>query len=101
FSVGSDIPILLPSLASFRVCFYHNITPPQFFTDPGDVPAQQACALGLFQMGLVRCSTEASWTVSSFNAKELIAAGFSQPVVSPILRNYATLLDAPLDAKLE
>lgn len=91
FSVGSNIPYLLEDMPTFRVCFYHNITPPQFFDPAFDIAAYQSCLKGHTQMGAVRRGSDFAWTVSEFNASELTQMGFPDAVVTPLWRNYENL----------
>ena len=91
FAVGSDIPYMLGGWKSFRICFYHNITPPDFFDRDHESDSYYACLKGYYQLPTVCRHSELGWTVSTFNATQMKNAGFRDVIVTPIYKDYEAL----------
>ncbi len=96
FSLGSDLGDLLATLPAKIVVDYHNITPPEFFTDADDFHPYQACLRGRIQLPGVAKSAKHCWADSEYNAAEIGAAGASSTTVLPIAREYDALRHLPI-----
>lgn len=101
YSVGSSLPDRLMRYKSFRVTYYHNITPPSFFLDPDELSAFIACLKGYQQMPVVNLVSDYVWAVSEYNAEDLQKHGFKQAKILPIIRDYEALARLPSDYKAE
>ena len=97
-SIGCSITPLLAKVSARIIVIYHNITPPQYFS-PNSL-SQWRCSEGIHQLHLLRLLNAATWTVSKYNATELVKFGFPQPDIFPIIRNYEKLLLQPPEASL-
>ncbi|MEO7431641.1 MAG: glycosyltransferase [Dokdonella sp.] len=103
FSVGWPPGLdILRRARGFRVVRYHNITPPEFFTE-FSVDHAAACADGRAEIpALARLGCELYMCDSAYNAGELVSAGAdadSTVVIAPFHR-IAQLLEAPVDMTL-
>ena len=101
YSTGSMIPCRLYGATSFRITNYHNITPPIYFSSPGEEQARAATRHGRNQIPMVKTCTDATWTESRYNANELESVGFPKSELFPILRDYQALSNQPVNAALE
>ena len=84
FSTGSWLPGRLLNNQAFKVTNYHNITPPVFFSSPGEEGAFESSRRGRSHIPMVRLSTDVSWTESKYNAQELAFYGYPEAKIFPI-----------------
>jgi glycosyltransferase involved in cell wall biosynthesis len=101
YSTGSMIPFNLYGDPSFKVTDYHNITPSNFFSIPGEEQALEVTRQGRSQIQMVKMVTDASWTHSNYSKKEIEEAGYPKADSFPILRNYGALAARAPNAELE
>lgn len=106
-SIGSRCNDVFRSLPCRRVILYHNITPPRFFERLNPSVAQ-ILADGLEQVKSLRGVADSVWADSAFNAGELLAMGYPEAKVFPLMIDenygkgmidvvsYPGLLDPPM-----
>ena len=91
-SMGHDAFPRLTALRCRKFLVYHNITPPEFFEDPGT----KAYAIkGYSQLSLFRDIVESTIAVSSFNARQLSSRGFGDITVIPLLKDFTAIRYSP------
>lgn len=83
-AIGSQVADFFKSQNAFLVVNYHNITPPEFFSnwEPGLV---HGSSWGLQQLRDLARVSQLAVAVSNFNKIELEKVGFKNTAVSPIL----------------
>jgi len=86
--LATDDPLALVS---------HNVTPPEFF-EVWDPPLVHGCAWGRNQLARLAARSSIGIGVSSFNEADLIAFGYRQTAVAPILLDTASF-DREADAR--
>ncbi len=83
-SIGSVANEVFRALPCRRVALYHNVTPPRFFERTNPATAR-VLAAGLRQVRELAGAADAAWAVSRFNADELLAMGWRDVRVFPLL----------------
>jgi len=93
-AIGSQVGDFVAARPERVAVWYHNITPPEYLR-PWEPRAAPGVAWGLRQ--LEDLATRAAFSIadSGFNARDLEAAGYSDPVVVPILLDSAHFTDTP------
>ena len=86
FSIGYPPEVLhwLQTLPDRKVLIYHNITPASYYTGISDVFFEETYA-GRRQLAQLLPVTAAGWGDSDFNRQELVAIGWRQTAVLPIV----------------
>lgn len=98
FSIGSPLSGYVRNLPDRKVMMYHNITPQDFFVGVSEhvyhlaKGGRKELASLVGCMGLCFCDSE-------FNRNELVALGFENVHVVPLLMDFS-LLDVPADTKI-
>lgn len=90
-STRSDILSLAPIGRCPIVVRYHNVTPPEYFDVGTESEPRFLTAMGRRQTPDWCAVATHAWADSAFNADELRRAGFAEPVVLPVMRDYAAL----------
>ena len=83
-SIGSPANEVFRSLPCRRVVLYHNVTPPRFYARTNPATAE-VLEEGLRQVRSLAGAAHANWAVSRFNADELLALGWKDVRVFPLL----------------
>ncbi|MBW8078984.1 MAG: group 1 glycosyl transferase, partial [Gallionella sp.] len=83
-SMGNDATERLLALPHDIAVVYHNVTPPEFFTDP---TAKFYSQLGRAQLQVLALRAKAALADSNFNRIEMLQAGFRRVAVLPPLPN--------------
>jgi L-malate glycosyltransferase len=83
-----------------KILIYHNITPPDYFTDY-DADLARACQLGRAALPQLR-DADLALGVSEFNRRELVAAGFdpARTGVLPVMLDLASWESTPRNERL-
>jgi len=97
FSIGGQLITFFGSLKCRKVLFYHNITPPDYYTAV-DPDAARRLREGYARLESLRESVDLAVAVSEFNKEGLVAAGYQNVEVVPPLVNFGSL-DAEPDQK--
>lgn len=85
-STGTDLNYRLDGFPGKKVIIYHNITPPECFTDPMNYKMWRICKEGLFQARMLTGVADYCLADSEFNRDDLRRLGFTCPIaVQPIL----------------
>jgi L-malate glycosyltransferase len=86
FSIGYPPEVLrwLQALPDRKVLIYHNITPASYFSGISDIFFEETYA-GRQQLAKLLPATVAGWGDSDFNRQELMAFGWQQTAVLPIV----------------
>jgi glycosyltransferase involved in cell wall biosynthesis len=92
-SIGHDLVDWVLGLPDRRILVYHNITPPEFF--PDDPYFHRMTTLGREQLQQYRPAMRGAICVSQFNADELVALGYDDVVVLPLLLDVERIRDLP------
>jgi glycosyltransferase involved in cell wall biosynthesis len=87
FSTGSKVNQFVLDHGKNVILIYHNITPAHYF-GPYNPKTAEACKLGRDFLPLLVPKVRLAVGVSKFNAKELAAAGYKDPVVSPLIIDF-------------
>lgn len=85
----------LNTLKCRKALLFHNITPPEFFDEGQEF--ERVSLLSRQQLAGLRHLVSASLTNSHYSARDLIALGFAEPEVLPLLFDPAGWLAAPHD----
>src|ERR1700726_69442 len=80
-SMGHNAFDRIAALRCRKFLVYHNITPPEFFTESD--PTHAYALKGYAQLSLFRDLVEAAIAVSPFNARQLGQRGFDRLTVIP------------------
>lgn len=91
FSTGSDSALHVLRSKSPSINRFHNITPIEYFLQKESLDYFKSTRMGMRQFDIVRKATSLSWADSAFNAKDLVAAGFKDILILPVLRHYSAL----------
>lgn len=81
------------------VLYYHNITPARYFVGN----AWGSCIKsikGRYQLRQLKAKTFFAWTASEYSREELIALGFKDTAVLPILVNFEEYRNIPIEQSL-
>ncbi len=102
FSIGYPPEVLqwLQTLPDRKVLIYHNITPASYFAEINDIFFEETYA-GRRQLAQLLPITAAGWGDSDFNRQELVATGWQQTAVLPIVFEPRLYQIAPDRATLE
>jgi glycosyltransferase involved in cell wall biosynthesis len=95
-SIGHELVERVLALPDRKVLIYHNITPPGFF--PDNAWARRHVELGREQLAHYRPAVVGALCDSAFNANELLALGYENVTVLPLLLATDRLREAPWDA---
>jgi len=93
-ALGSPMARWLIHQPRFLAVDYHNITPFEFF-EPWHQRLTEETAQGRLEMHQLAAHTGFSMADSTYNADDLLRAGYEQPAVVPILLDLADLEAAP------
>ncbi len=95
FSIGSLVTKKFLRLADRKVIIYHNITPYHFFLDFHRGLAKD-CFKGRLELKSLADKVDLALGDSEYNRSELVAAGFKQTGVLPLVMDFAKFDHAPL-----
>lgn len=98
-AVGSTMADRLTDRPGRLVVNHHNLTPPPFLR-PWDAVATAAVERGVRQLGALAARAELGIADSQFNELDLIAAGYRQTMVAPVLVDLDAF-DQPDDAEVD
>lgn len=88
FSIGSPVTKKFLRLADKKIIIYHNITPYHFFLDFHRILAKD-CFKGRVELKSLADKVDLALGDSEYNRGELVAAGFKQTGVLPLVMNFA------------
>src|SRR5947207_10911282 len=91
-SMGHDALSWLSDLRCRKFLIYHNITPPEFFSE--NDPAQAFALKGYWQLSQLKNIVESAIATSSFNARQLEKRDFENVVVIPLLKDFIAIRSA-------
>ncbi|TFG73803.1 MAG: glycosyltransferase [Chrysiogenales bacterium] len=94
FSIGSPVTKKFLRLADKKVIIYHNITPYHFFLDFHRILAKD-CFKGRVELKSLADKVDLALGDSEYNRSELVAAGFKQTGVLPLVMDFSKF-DLPL-----
>lgn len=94
YSTGSTVNQFVLDHGKNVILVYHNITPAYYFA-PYNPKTAEACRLGRDFLPLLAPKVRLAVGVSKFNADELADAGFTDPVVSPLIIDFGARKKAP------
>ena len=94
FSIGSPVTKKFLRLADKKVIIYHNITPHHFFLDFHRILAKD-CFKGRVELKSLADKVDLALGDSEYNRAELVAAGFKQTGVLPLVMDF-TKFDLPV-----
>jgi len=83
-SIGCRANLLFPGLPCRKVILYHNVTPPEYFAKLNPSIAANL-AEGRRQVAALAGAAELNLADSDFNARELVAAGYRNTGVLPLM----------------
>jgi len=95
-SIGHELVDWVLGLPDRKLLVYHNITPPEFF--PDDPYFRRWVELGRDQLAQLRPAMVGALCDSPFNAEELVATGYQNIRVLPLLVVTERLRDTPWSA---
>ncbi len=98
-ALGSPMARWLMHQPRFLAVDYHNITPFEFF-EPWHERLTEETALGRLEMHQLAAHTGFAMADSTYNAEDLVRAGYSAPTVVPILLDLSDLATEPDPATL-
>ena len=87
YSTGSPVNQFVLDHGKNVILVYHNITPADYFA-PYSPKSAMACKRGRDFLPKLASKVKLAIGVSQFNAKELEEAGFTDPLVSPLILNF-------------
>jgi len=93
-SSGSRANTVFKSIECRKALLYHNITPPEFFRGLQE-QAAMAMRRGREQMERLAGAAEVVLADSTFNADELVAAGFGEVETMPLLLDFDMIAAKP------
>ena len=96
FSLGSKASRTAYALPDRMALIYHNITPPEYFTNYYPALARQ-CFLGRRELRMFARRCVLALGDSAYNQRELDAAGFTRTAVLPVIAGFSHL-DVPPSA---
>jgi glycosyltransferase involved in cell wall biosynthesis len=96
FSIGGELIAFLRGVPCRKVLFYHNITPPTYYSAV-DAEAARRLEEGYARLETLRQDVELAVAMSEFNKSGLAAAGYRNVRVVPPLIDFGRL-DAEPDA---
>ena len=97
-SFGHDRIARVLAVPDRKVLVYHNVTPAGFF--PDNAWTRRHVDLGREQLACYRPAVVAALCDSAFNAKELVALGYENVTVLPLLLATDRLRDAPWNPEI-
>jgi glycosyltransferase involved in cell wall biosynthesis len=95
FSIGSPVTKKFLRLTDKKVIIYHNITPYHFFLDFHRILAKD-CFKGRLELKSLADKVDLALGDSEYNRSELVAAGFKQTGVLPLVMDFAKFDRQPL-----
>ncbi len=98
FSIGSPLFNAVASYPGSKVIDYHNITPAELI-EPWEPLVGEEVRIGRQQLANLAPYVRGALGDSSYNVKELIAAGYSSTAVAPLLVDLSSF-DAEEDSRL-
>ncbi len=93
FSIGSIVNDIFKTLPCKKVILYHNITPSHYF-DLINKPTAYNLERGRQQLNELSGTADLVMAVSRFNADELVAAGYGDVKVLPLVLDLNKLTDS-------
>jgi len=87
-SIGSPVNLVFREVKARRAVRYHNITPAEYFYGIRESTAH-ALALGREQAAALSTVAEVNLADSEYNAAELVAWGYRDPCVVPLLLDFS------------
>lgn len=87
YSTGSPVNQFVLDHGKNVILVYHNVTPASYFA-PYSPGSAKACRTGREFLPKLASKVRLAIGVSQFNAKELEEAGFTDPVVSPLILDF-------------
>ncbi len=97
-SIGSDVNRMFQRLPCRKAIVYHNITPPEFFRGFQEGIAHML-QRGREEMAMLAGAATVNLADSRFNADELLAAGYANPRVLPLLLDRSNW-NGPVDRRI-
>jgi glycosyltransferase involved in cell wall biosynthesis len=88
FSIGSPVTKRFVRLRDRKVIIYHNITPYHFFLDFHRILAKD-CFKGRLELKSLAGQVDLALGDSEYNRQELVAAGFRETGVLPLVMDFA------------
>lgn len=88
FSIGSPVTKKFLRLADKKIIIYHNITPYHFFLDFHRILAKD-CFKGRVELKSLADKVDLALGDSEYNRSELVAAGFKQTGVLPLVMDFS------------
>ena len=95
FSIGSPVTKRFLRLVDKKIIIYHNITPYYFFLDFHRILAKD-CFKGRLELKSLADKVDLALGDSEYNRSELVAAGFKQTGVLPLVMDFAKFDQQPL-----
>jgi L-malate glycosyltransferase len=95
FSIGSPVTKKFLRLPDKKIIIYHNITPYHFFLDFHRILAKD-CFKGRMELKSLADKVDLALGDSEYNRSELVAAGFKQTGVLPLVMDFAKFDQQPL-----
>jgi len=88
FSIGSPVTKKFLRLADKKIIIYHNITPYHFFLDFHRILAKD-CFKGRLELKSLADKVDLALGDSEYNRSELVAAGFKETGVLPLVMDFS------------
>ena len=95
FSIGSPVIKKFLRLPDKKIIIYHNITPYYFFLDYHRVLARE-CYKGRLELKSLADKVDLALGDSEYNRSELVAAGFKETGVLPLVMDFGKFDHQPL-----
>jgi glycosyltransferase involved in cell wall biosynthesis len=95
FSIGSPVIKKFLRLPDKKIIIYHNITPYHFFLDFHRILAKE-CYKGRLELKSLADKVDLALGDSEYNRSELVAAGFKQTGVLPLVMDFGKFDQQPL-----
>ncbi len=90
YSIHSEASRVFLEAKARKILLYHNITPPEFFAGYSELH-QRMTQMGRERLGSFLGVTEQTWADSPYNCRELLACGYRDPRVVPLLVDFRDL----------
>jgi glycosyltransferase involved in cell wall biosynthesis len=95
FSIGSPVMKKFLRLPDKKIIIYHNITPYHFFLDFHRILAKD-CYKGRLELKNLADKVDLALGDSEYNRRELVAAGFKETGVLPLIMDFSKFDPQPL-----
>lgn len=93
-AIGSVVADFVEARTERLAVWYHNVTPPEYLR-PWEPRAAPGVVWGQRQLAGLALRASIAIADSTFNATDLVAAGYERPVVVPILLDFARFMEPP------